>query len=35
MDFFMTHIPNFQSVIDEEVRRVKDRVVDVVGKSAA
>lgn len=35
MDFFMVNIPNFQSVVDEEVKRIKDRVADVVGKPTA
>jgi len=35
LDFFMVNIPNFQSVMDEEVKRVKDQVVNVVGKPAA
>jgi hypothetical protein len=35
MDFFMANIPNFQSVVDEEVNRVKDQIVKVVGKPGA
>jgi len=42
MDFFMVNIPNFQSVMDEEVKRVKDQVearpcalLHVKGKSEA
>jgi len=33
MDFFTANIPDFQSVIDGEVKRVKDRIADVMAGS--
>jgi len=35
MDFFMANIPDFQSVIDDEMKRVKDRIDSVIGKPTA
>ena len=35
MDFFTANIPDFQAVIDQEVKRLKDRIADVVGDSKA
>jgi hypothetical protein len=31
MDFLMTNVPNFQAIIDEEMKRIHDRAVSVIG----
>jgi hypothetical protein len=31
MDFFMTNVPNFQVIVDEELKRIHDRAMAVVG----
>jgi hypothetical protein len=32
MDFLMEHIPGFEAVIDEEVRRIQSRIADAIAK---
>ena len=32
MDFFMANIPNFQTIVDEEMKRIHDRAMMVVGE---
>jgi hypothetical protein len=31
MDFFMANIPNFQAIVDEEMKRIHDRAMMAVG----
>ncbi len=35
MDFFTANIPDFQSVIDGEVKQIKDQIANVLGDSKA
>ena len=33
MDFFIANVPNFQTVVDDETKRIRDRIMSVVGNS--